>query len=240
MYKLVGFRYLPQPLKKYCWFYPDDMRTSLECAKGKGIEIYGIDNFVFYDQIPTMTSKKEKKVFQLYHIDGTHPPFTTTKDFTINPAKIKDFGKVGIYDEARGMMILIDAFLEELREKGTYDNSTIILMADHGYLDLRQSPLLMIKGKNENHSFTTLKTEISYDDLQGAFQNILSGADKAETIFKIPEDEKRSRIFTQHDWYVDMDVNSHTRDITEYEVDGNAWNLDNIKKTGKVYTYTGK
>ena len=28
MYKLVGFRYLPQPLKKYCWFYPDDIAAN--------------------------------------------------------------------------------------------------------------------------------------------------------------------------------------------------------------------
>lgn len=240
MYKLVAFRYLPQPLKKYLWFYPDDMRTSLECAKGDGIDIYGFDNFVFYDKIPTMTGDKKDKVFQFYHIDGTHPPFTTTKDFTINPDKIKDFGQEGIYDEARGMMILINSFLEKMKQEGVYQNSTIIIMADHGYIDLRQSPLLMVKGKNENHPFEQLNTQISYEDLQPAFANILNGKNTAKTIFPIPENENRSRIYTYYEWYVDMGPDSHTRDITEYEVTGNAWDLNNIKKTGNIYHYEEK
>ena len=239
MYKFVGFRYLPQPLKKYCWFYPEDMKTSLECAKGEGVEIYSDDNFIFYDKISTMTAKTEKKVFQLYHLDGPHSPFTITKDFINIPTNFTNYEMDGFYDEARAMMILLDTFLNAMKENGTYDNSTIIIMADHGYLDLRQSPLLMVKGKNENHTFTTLKTKISYNDLQNAFQNILSGANTAEKIFPIKEDEARSRIFYYHLWNFNLGVDSHPGEITEYKVDGNAWNLNNIKKTGKVYTYTG-
>ena len=231
MYKFVGFRYLPQPLKKYFWFYPDDIRTDLECAKDDGIEIFEPDDFAFYRAIPGLKVNEKEKMFHFYHIDGPHPPFNINADF-------QNTGEnVGIYEEARGTMFLVKAFFDQMKELDVYDNSTIIIMADHGYIGLRQSPLLMVKGKGENHPFTQMETQISFNDLQEAYQNILNGANNAETIFDIPENEQRTRIYNYYIWTGDMGTDAHADSITEYEVNGNAWNLDNIKETGKVYGF---
>ena len=40
MYKLVGFRYLPQPLKKYGWFYPDDIAANEKVVNSNEEEAY--------------------------------------------------------------------------------------------------------------------------------------------------------------------------------------------------------
>ena len=53
---------------------------------------------------------------------------------------------------------IIEQF-SRLKEKGVYDNSIIIVLADHGYIegrdDGRQNPILYIKGLNEHHKMIT-------------------------------------------------------------------------------------
>ena len=203
----------------------------MECAKDDGIEIFEPDDFAFYREISDMKVNEKEKMFHFYHIDGPHPPFTINAEF-------QNTGEnVGIYEEARGTMFLVNAFFNQMKELDVYDNSTIIIMADHGYIDLRQSPLLMVKGKGEDHPFTQMQTQISFNDLQEAYQNILNGANNAEAIFKFPENEQRTRIYNYYEWTGDMGTDAHADSITEYEVNGNAWDLDNIKKTGKVYEF---
>lgn len=57
-------------------------------------------------------------------------------------------------------LTLTKAYLQKLKEAGVYDNSVIIVMADHGtngeyYLEPmgRQNPILFVKGIGEQHAF---------------------------------------------------------------------------------------
>ena len=235
MYRLVGYRYLIQPLKKYCWFYPDDMKSELTDTGIDGVETFNFNNFMFYDGIDEMHTDMNDKSFHWYHLDGTHPPFDLTPSFTDSNAN--NWDENGIYDEARAMMVLIDKFDNKLRELGIYDNSTIIIMADHGYLQKRQSPVFMIKGRGEQHDFEIMQdVQLSYTDMQEIFDNVLAGKKTAQEIVNIPKGD-RNRIYRYYKWNVDLGYDSYARDLTEYSVYGDCRTPDNLIATGNVYSH---
>ncbi len=234
MYKLVGFRYLIQPLKQYCWFYPDDMKADLVDTGISGVDTFNFNNFMFYDGIDELHTGMDKKSFHMYHIDGTHPPFDISPDFVDTLAN--NWEEDGIYDEARAMMKLVSKFLTKLKDIGVYDNSTIIIMADHGYLQLRQSPIFLVKGKADSHEFEIDDRQLAYTDLQSIFANILNGKTTADDIVDIPAGN-RERIYKYYKWNVDLGYDSYARDLTEYRVYGNCWEPDNVVPTGNVYSH---
>ncbi len=235
MYRFVGYRYLIQPLKRYFWFYPEDMKISLTDTGISGVYTFNFNNIIFYDSIDDMQATMEDKSFHLYHIDGTHPPFDLTIDFVDNGAD--NWNEDGIYDEARAMMVLIDKFCNKLRMLNIYDDSNIIIMADHGYLQKRQSPIFMIKSKGANHPFEAeTDIQLSYSDLQGIFLNILDGQSDTESIVDIPRGN-RERIYKYYKWNVNLGYDSYARDLTEYKVFGDCREVENLQPTGNVYSH---
>lgn len=60
---------------------------------------------------------------------------------------------------------MLDAYLQQLKDLGIYDNSTIIITADHGS-EARSQMIFFMKGKNETHdSMQTTNAPISLNDL---------------------------------------------------------------------------
>lgn len=176
MYKFLGFRYMPQPLKKYFWFYPDEMRSEIESSTDESIVLYGDNNYDFDSSLNGINTSNEKKTFRLYHIDGVHPPFSISADFSPS-------GSVtSIEEEAYGIMYVVDHLLTLLKENGIYDNSAIVIMADHGYFDERSNPLFMVKGVGESHPLEISDKPLSYDYLQDILINLCEGKDSKDAV----------------------------------------------------------
>ena len=208
MYKLVAFRYLPQPFKQYFVFYSEDMKNDLRCSEDD-YEISDDSNFAFYDSLEYMEAKGEEKCFRFYHLDGTHPDFNIDENFTQTSSELT------IEDEARGMTVLIKAFTDRLKEIGVYEDSTIIIMADHGYIDSRQCPLLMVKGAGESHDFAVSDKIVSYEDIQQIFLNCLDAGENmaAEDIVVAHEGDRK---FNFYRWSKNMGQDSYSKEITAY------------------------
>ncbi len=142
----------------------------------------------------------DENVFSITHLMGSHYPF-----------EINEFGEfVGAGENTRaqqtkGMFYTIDLFIEELKSSGVYDNSTIIILADHGSYDFSEpgsySSMLMIKQKGEKHD------EIIYNNAPLIFPEIIPtiisqvnedrAADFGRTVYEVPEDEERMRTIYQ-------------------------------------------
>lgn len=132
-------------------------------------------------------------------------------------------------------MTMTDAYLKKLKENGVYDNSVIIVMADHGYgLSYgprnRQHPVLFVKGKNESHDYTVSEAPISYDDLQEAFSRLLDGA-TGEEVFDYKEGDERKRRYLYFEY-------EHEEILEEFYQEGYAGDLDTLKATGRKYIYS--
>ena len=133
-------------------------------------------------------------------------------------------------------MTITELYLNDLKEAGVYDNSAIVIMADHGYNDGRygddgrkgrQNSLLMIKGRQEKHPMRTDEAPVSFEDLMEAWQRLIDGADSSE-VFDWKEGDERSRRYIFYT-YEEDDY------MEEYMQNGMAWDLDTLVPTGNVY-----
>ena len=222
MYKFLGFRYMPQPLKKYFWFYPDEMRSGLESTKDDSIEVFYDNNYLFDSKIKEMKDAHEGKAFRIYHIDGVHAPFSISSDFS--PSS----GETSIEEEGRGIMYVVDHLLNSLRENDLYENSAIVIMADHGYFDKRSNPLMLIKGVGEDHLFEVSDKMISYSYLQDIIISLCESKTSADAV-KEDKSEQNGRKYLYYAWNKDLKDYAYASTITEFDVNGHARDIDDYK-----------
>ncbi len=218
--KLALFKYLPYCFKK---FVSCDMNSF---ASMMWPQPFLMDNRDFYlDLLNSEVTHMQEKNFRYYHVDGAHSPFRYDTDVNYIPEN------EGTYTQSiEASMNVAKAFLSKLKEAGVYDQSCIIIMADHGYqadsdsnFD-RFNPLLMVKGFNEKHSYAVSEAPISYLDLPEAYSRLLNHS-SSEECFDAKEGDERERRLLYLVWQKE-DV------ITEYIQDGYASDYENIKPTG--------
>lgn len=220
--KFVGFKYLPYFLKRY---------SGIESMDFNGL----VDKFIYDDrtvykmiqQTPKL-DKTSKKSFRFIHTEGAHIPFTYDKDLNIIEG--------GTYEiKIEASITMINAYIERLKENGVYDNTVIIVMADHGNTNLNKSddmlvrgnPMFMVKGIDEHHKFTVSDKPLSYLDLMDIFGDLLDDKSAAESVEDIPDE--RERYFM---WYRNFRLEHH---IEEYIVTDKAWEWRKFKKTGREF-----
>lgn len=222
--KYIKYKYLPYYLKRY---------SNIESMDFNGL----VDKYLWDDRTiyKTVTKnpeldKQSDKMFSFVHTEGAHIPFSYDKDLNILPYHS------GTYEQKIEAVIkMTGAYIDRLKANGAYDNTVIIVMADHGNTDLnssddmlvRANPMFMIKGINEHHEFTKSDKPISYLDLMDIYSELLEGESAEEATEDIPD--KRERYFM---WYRNFRLEDH---IVEYVVTDKAWEWTKFKKTGREY-----
>ncbi len=228
VYRIIGFRYLPQPLKKYC-IYQEDLESEIGSNTG-GYTLFGTTNTEFKRVYESSNVNRKGKEFRLIHIFGAHPPYYVISDET----GIKE--ETTEVEVCRDNLELVDEFLDKLREIGAYDNSTIIICADHGVMQLRQAPLFLIKAREvKSHKMIVDNTPFSYDSLEGLLEKIIDGSDEKGIMEYINDQSDNDRIYLKYK-HDSLQYNSYCGDIVEYTVSGPAYIESSLSTTGKVYT----
>lgn len=214
MLKLIGFRYLPQCLKEYCWFYSDDMNSMMRIDSAEGHRIFSWTNLEFYEGIGNITAENENGVYCFYHLEGTHVPFKTNRDLSYSDSEGT------IQEEGMAMMTLLDSFFTELKEQDIYDNSVIVVLADHGYYDYRQNSVFLVKGKNEEHPFAVSDRKVSFENLQETYRNLLQGMEAESAVVEY----NGERVF--------YDIDKER--LRQMKIAGTATETDNLLYTDKI------
>lgn len=214
MLKLIGFRYLPQSLKKYCWFYSDDMNAMISIGSEERERIFSWANMEFYSGIDGISASAENGVYSFYHLEGTHVPFKTNRDLTYSDSEVT------IHEEGMAMMTLLDVFFEKLQDLGIYDNSIIIVLADHGYYDYRPNSLFLVKGKMETHPFAVSGMPVSFANLQEIYMRLINGVSAEEAVSTDIEE----RLF--------YDIENE--ELRQMIIEGNVGKTENLTYTDQV------
>ncbi|MCR5483661.1 MAG: sulfatase-like hydrolase/transferase [Bacilli bacterium] len=233
--KYILFRYLPYFLKKYSKIEYVDFSKTIE---QKEIAPFSPENLEFVNSLKTDTKVVDNKVFKFIHLMGSHVPFTHNKD--LNEIKNGSY-----YDEVEACLTITKMYIDYLKENNVYNNSRIIIMADHGYcwknddtcirkengftLDSfgRQNPILLVKGIKENHKkMQVSNVPVSYDDLMDVYMDLLDNKSSKELLKDIPK--KRTRKTMMYVWL-------HENHMYEYETDGKAWENDKFIYTNNEY-----
>ena len=223
--KYILFKYLPYGLKKFSgiqsWgFYRCRDNTDLDCSNKS---IY--ENIIFTSEL----NRQSKPQFQFIHIEGGHTPFNYDKDL--------NYIENGTYSQKIEASInVLNAYLERLKKNDAYDNSVIIIMADHGNamynsdIDIlkRFNPILLIKGFGERHEMIESDKPVSYLDLDGAYRDLLNGAKSTELFDNIEYGRMRTFIwysYTKEDRMIEYETNGTMKEINKFKKTGNYFNL---------------
>ena len=217
--KYVLFKYLPYPLKRFSKIEKLDFNGS---KVHNDYELFNWGDKTNYKYIKDNDIEKtDDKVFHFVHIEGAHVPFDLD-------GKLKKVN--GTYNQKIDASItVIEAYLNRLKKANVYDNSVIIIMADHGYgkqVTGRHNPILFIKGIDEHHDMIRSDIKVSYTDLNDCYTDLLDNKKSTELLQDVSESRVRKMI-----WYRYLKENH----MVEYKQTGKAWDKETFVKTGKEY-----
>ena len=233
--KLVGFRYAPFELKKKCIFKMAAIDELVKVENAQEKYSFSQQDHIFKSQLDQrgISEQDTQAKFQFIHLNGAHVPFIYDENMNIIDEE------EGTYEQTM-LAVLSGAgnYVEKLRGSGAYDNTVLIIMADHGYngsLDesgeeawMRQCPLLLIKGMGETHDTMQIsQAPISFEDLQEAYTRLLDGK-QSTAAFDWKEGDVRERRFLKYS-FLDEDH------MQEYVQTGYAFDRNTMKATGREY-----
>lgn len=219
--KYLSYKYLPFPLKAFSGI--DTLNFLSTRPENDNYYWFDVD---FYHNLDFPIEKIDEKYFQFVHIEGGHVPFDVDENVNI----IQD--DKGTYPQKlEATMKIVSAYINRLKENNAYDNSVIIIMADHGFQydgSNRAHPMLYIKGINEHHhKMLVSDKQVSYEDICETFVDLLSDKKSTEIFTEIPNSGRTRRYISNP-----FRLEEH---MEEYELNGNAWDADALKPTGKVF-----
>ena len=227
--KLVGYRYFPYDLKKYCEQSPAKISNSTQHGIS-GAQWFDASNITFYNDVCTSDyTICSQPVYSFIHLYGAHSPYSLSAD-------LDEIDDSNYTCSVEACFNITDRFLSNLKRTGLYDNTAIIILADHGLNENvplnsddptgRQNPILFVKGINEHHKYIESAAPISFDDLQSAYSSLINGATGAD-VFNIDEDAVRERRYLRYNLY---DFTLH--ESIQY---GNAADTETLIDTGVIF-----
>lgn len=192
---MVGFNYSPHQLKHLFIF--DTNSISKYRKINSEDEPYTTDVIQFYNQYldKGIQTNRKTPVFKVYHTDGVHAPYTFDKRLSEDNDKLYTS-----YDEAAGNVEILQKILSELKEKGIYESSTIIVMADHGHIGFSQNPIFMIKNNDEKHDFYLSDEKMTWDHLSDIWQALVKGDTVNELFIHKLNAQKTERRYLFYQW----------------------------------------
>ena len=212
------FKYAPWFLKSHVGYERIDFLATQATDERPNFDWGDLVNYQNITENSPETT--DQKLFQFLHLEGAHVPYNLDSDLKST--------KDGTYEEkCIATLKIINAYIERLRDNNLYDNSVIIVMADHGVNYVANpNPILYIKGIKENHSLQTSDKAVWYPDLLKAFSELLAGKSSSELFSEITEHRDR---------YIIQIPYQHEEHMIEWVQTGNAWDPTTLKQTGKEY-----
>ena len=185
--KMSCYRMAPDVLKQQ--FYINVSEYSLIVEKlGDGILQTNSD---FYAKLKEQGLKTDESsnYFIVQHLIGTHE-FNTDENGNYRE-------KTSVEETARGCMTIMEAYLNQLKELGVYDDATIIITADHGGCDKEDLQVIyFVKKPGETHEVSPVtNAPVSHCDLLPTVAQ-MAGLDYTKygkSIFDFGQDEQRER-----------------------------------------------
>ena len=230
------FNSLPHPLKSHYIIYTkmfEEAKYGLEDAAP-----YIVNDEEFYETLGEsgLTAADGKPRYTIVELFGVHAPCTLDADF-----------RYTIYDNTipveerkiqtgRAMLKLLRRYLDALKEAGTYDQTTVIMTADHGF-NHRFYPFLVVKearrsGEGFRVDHTPISMETDYEDLIAAMTAGKSFTEAAAPYAAEPDRIRyaldfRSRVFQEKIVRrTVVEIRGEAKDPASYHVTRDEFELD--------------
>lgn len=204
LYKFVSFYAMPQFLKQNFWLYSGEFNQYITLEDNTS-NLYKLDDAQFYHDFKEkgITTQNDKDTFVMYHLNGAHSPYVMDENAQAVPSD-----SIGVDSQIRGIFKIIKEYMDELKAKGIYDSSTIIITADHGGIDLYSNPAILVKERNANHdemvvsdskiTFTNVNNTIASSTLKDSSaygENVFEVGDKQMVRFHVAPNDLTENVF---------------------------------------------
>lgn len=242
MLQLTAFRCLPDMLKNNFWCYTNDVNAKA-FAKNynytgyvvdeKGNEEYTFDDPHFYQSFLKngITVTDESKCYRMYHLNGAHAPYYMDENAQRSSEPLT------WYEQSKGTMKIVYDYLKEMKALGIYDNSVIILMADHGArtntgtFDHVMRPAIFIKpmGAPAFEGYQTSYAPVEQGDIPATIIKELGFDYKplGKSVFDFKEDEPRTR----YAYYMLASPQDDTSYVQQFQINGNSVDINHWSQT---------
>ena len=204
LYKFVSFYAMPQFFKQNFWLYSGEFNQYITLEDNTS-NLYKLDDAQFYHDFKEkgITTQNDKDTFVMYHLNGAHSPYVMDENAQAVPSD-----SIGVDSQIRGIFKIIKEYMDELKAKGIYDSSTIIITADHGGIDLYSNPAILVKERNANHdemvvsdskiTFTNVNNTIASSTLKDSSaygENVFEVGDKQMVRFHVAPNDLTENVF---------------------------------------------
>jgi len=246
------YRDVPWPFKWMFWYYTDEINAMMVVYDPEASPdeiIYVMDDIRYYNRLCSIRLSLEEDSsydggFRFIHLLGAHYPFSYDEE-------VNDLGtdNSNVFKQSQGAIRIVQEYCDQLKELGVYDQTTIIVTADHGYWTLTMdpieetsTPIMFVKpAQSAELDAQPIKVDekpVSHFDLQATVLDAM-GLDYSEytnrdefegySMFRdIDPDRVRLYVTTDSEGLQEMQ-------FREYVIDGNALDFDNWSETGRTW-----
>ncbi len=244
LYKLVNFYLLPQFVKEPFLISTDEMLETINYSN----YAYSNNNVQFYKDMKAAGKLKPScdKAFRLYHMRGVHRPFNSNEEL-----EAVEYGSVTEMQQFTGLMKAMYRYIDEMKQIGAYESSTIIILGDHGRHEINNTeshPAVLIKQPYEKHALAYSSAPIHFRNIyatmaKGIMEDYSSYGPAVDDITDESDVERlhtidgsiRERNYVDDDWDAS---NEYCRLIVPYDQDDadsyQVWNPYEINRIDYV------
>ncbi|MBQ7782257.1 MAG: alkaline phosphatase family protein [Lachnospiraceae bacterium] len=183
--KMSGYRLVPDLFKGYLYTDIDEYESIVRLKENP----INYNNYDYYERLveQKLSINEEHNYFIVEHLVGTHSYSTD------------EFGHYSedavLADTAKGCMVIVEEYLNQLKELGVYDNSTIIITSDHGVEDESQV-IFFVKQPGESHEESPITSApIAHTELLPTIAQAagMNPGEYGQTIYDFGDGEERER-----------------------------------------------
>ncbi len=185
--KLSFYRYFPLIMKAPFRIYTADLNgmKNIPEAERSWNAVESIGKYL--DE--RLSIEKDTKVYTTYHWPGTHEPFT----LDVNGRTAVH--SVGFPEQLYGQMYVISEYIQQMKDYRIYDDSTVIITADHGNYAYPHAVFFIKPAGQRQEKMNRNHAPVSQSDFMALIAD-MAGLEKdrfGRSFFDFSEDEERLR-----------------------------------------------
>lgn len=239
LYQFVACRYLPDIVKPFIWLDGSEFVDCKEPEYGE-FEAFNYFNASYLQKMveKPVFAENDGKIFKFIHLEGCHGPNYLNENGELQDTLTEP------ENSARGCIKIIGNYMEQMKELGCYDNSAIIIMADHGYSKdgVLTNPVFMVKPQNAHGDLNVNNAPVSQRNYPATIMQLAVDSQTAQkygtSAFDIEENATIDRFFYQY--YYEHELKNETLRLIEYQIDPVSNERENFHLTDVEYTVNGE